>query len=101
MSDCMQCDREAGFKAWTESKRVDADTTDTKTPTENTDLRPSEVRSDALLDSLNLLWRDDCMMLCSLPCEDPACREDMDEDGGCMGADFADKLIAAMESNAR
>ena len=59
----------------------------------------SPVRSDALLDSLNQLWRDDCMMRCSLPCEDPACREDMDEDGGCMGADFADKLIQAMESN--
>jgi len=29
---------------------------------------------------------------CSLPCEDSVCRDDMDHEGGCEGADLADKI---------
>jgi len=46
---------------------------------------------EELLAALNKVW-DEELHCCTLPCTDPECREEMDEEGGCAGADFADMI---------
>ncbi len=46
-----------------------------------------------LLAALNEMWSEEMSKCCRLPCTDSICREDMSDEGGCLGADFADKLM--------
>lgn len=55
--------------------------------------------SNGLLDALNELWQEGNW--CTLPCSDTVCREDCNEEGGCKGADFADKLLTYLASHTK
>jgi hypothetical protein len=56
-----------------------------------TDKEPvADVLCNVGLSALNKMWQEQCSMCCKLPCTDTICRQDMDSEGGCHGAMFAD-----------